>query len=171
MPDAGGKVGSITVTNKGGTQTLSRSGQATEVKDAGAAPTSPSVMDKGEIASVFGAALAAQKEFPVWLVFFKTDTTSLTKDSYGTLKEIAAEIKQRKSTDISITGHTDRLGTREANFALSVERALKIRDILVSQGIDPRFIETNGVGEEVPLVKTRDEVPEPQNRRAEVKVR
>lgn len=171
MPDSDGKVGSITVTSKAGTQTLSSSRQATEIKDASATPTTPFALEEGEIISIFGAALAAQKEFPVWRVYFKFSTKSLTKDSYDTLEEIVAAIQRSKSTDISITGHTDRVGTRQANYSLSVERALKIRDILVSEGIDPQFIDINGVGEEVPLVKTDDEVPEPQNRRAEIRVR
>ena len=171
MPDADGKVGSITVTNKDGLQTMSNPRQAVEVKDAHTAPTTPFLLQEGEITKVFGAALAAQKEFPVWQLFFDLNTTTLTKGSQGTLKEIIATIKDKKSTDVSIIGHTDRTGTREKNYALSVERAVKIRDILVSQGIDPQFIEVNGYGEEIPLIKTEDEVAEPRNRRAEVKVR
>jgi outer membrane protein OmpA-like peptidoglycan-associated protein len=50
-------------------------------------------------------------------------------------------------------------------------RAQKIRDILVSHGIDPQYIEVYGLGEDMPLVKTENGVPEPRNRRAEVKVR
>lgn len=171
MPDADGKVGTITVTNKAGTQTLSNLRQATEIKDADAAPTKPFVLEESEVKKTFGDALAAQKEFPVWLLFFELRSTVLTHESEEALKQIIATIKNRKSTDISVIGHTDRVGTRQKNYQLSIGRALKIRDILVSRGIDPQYIEVYGLGEDMPLVKTENGVSEPRNRRAEVKVR
>jgi outer membrane protein OmpA-like peptidoglycan-associated protein len=171
MPDADGKVGAITVTNKAGTQTLSNLRQATEIKDPDRAPMKPFVMEESEIKRTFGDALAAQKEFPVWLLFFELRSTALTHESHETLKEIIATINNKKSTDISLIGHTDRVGARQRNYALSVARALKIRDILVSHGIDPQYIGVNGLGEDMPLVKTEDGVSEPRNRRVEVKVR
>ena len=171
MPDADGKVGTITVTNKVGTQTLSNLRQATEIKSADTAPTTPFILEESEITKTFGDALAAQKVFPVWQLFFESRSTSLTHESHEALKEIIATIKDRKSTDITVIGHTDRVGTRQKNYALSMGRALKIRDILVSRGIDPQYIEVNALGEDMPLVKTEDGVPEPRNRRAELKVR
>ncbi len=171
MPDADGKVGAITVTNKAGTQTLSDLRQATEIKDADTAPVRPFVLEESDIKRTFGDALAAQKEFPVWLLFFEGRSTVLTHESYDTLKEIITTIKNKRSTDISIIGHTDRVGSRQKNYALSMARAQKIQDFMVSQGIDPQYIEVYGLGEDMPLVKTEDGVAEPRNRRAEVKVR
>jgi outer membrane protein OmpA-like peptidoglycan-associated protein len=172
IPDSDGKVGSITVSDKRGNQTiLSSARQATEIADAKATPTQPFGLKESEITDIFGAALSAQKEFPVWRVFFRSSTTLVVKESYATVKEMVAAIQNNRSTDISIIGHTDRVGTRQANYALSMERAAKIRDILVSEGINPEYIEIRGLGEDFPLVKTEDEVPEPQNRRVEVRVR
>jgi outer membrane protein OmpA-like peptidoglycan-associated protein len=171
IPDADGKVGSITVTNKNGSQTMSNPRQAVEVTGTHTAPTTPFLLQEGEITKVFGAALAVQKEYPVWQVFFELNTATLTKNSQETLKEIIATIKDKKSTDVSIIGHTDRVGTQKNNYALSIERAIQVRNILASQSIDPRFIEVNGYGEEIPLIKTEDEVAEPRNRRAEVRIR
>jgi outer membrane protein OmpA-like peptidoglycan-associated protein len=171
LPNPDGKPSSIIVTTKDGSQTLSTPRQATVVIGTSAAPSEPAPMEEGEIAKIFGPALAAQKEFPSWLLYFELNSTSLTRASQEAMKEIIATVKSLKSIDISVVGHTDRLGTRQKNYTLSVERAVKVRNILVSQGVDPRIIQANGYGEDMPLIQTEDEVPEPRNRRAEVKVR
>ena len=171
MPDGDGKVGSIVVANKDGSQTLSESRQAVEVNDSHTAPATSFLLEESEIARIFGPALAAQKEFPVWQIFFDRNSTSITKTSQQTLTEIIRAIKNNRSTDIAIAGYTDREGTEQKNYALSLDRAAHIRSILVSRGIDPKFIEINGYGEGMPLIKTEDKIPEPRNRRAEVRVR
>jgi outer membrane protein OmpA-like peptidoglycan-associated protein len=68
-------------------------------------------------------------------------------------------------------GHTDRVGTRENNFRLGLERAKLIQKLLISKGIDPNIISVASHGEDNPLVKTDDEVPEPRNRRVEIIIR
>ena len=171
LPNPDGKPSSIIVTNKDGSQTLSEPRQATVVNGADTAPTPPVPMEEAEIAQIFGPALAALKEFPSWRLYFELNSASLTKSSQEALKEIIATITNMKSVDVYIVGHTDRLGTRQKNYTLSVERAAKVRNILISHGVDPRSIVINGYGEDMPLVQTEDEVPEPRNRRAEVKVR
>jgi outer membrane protein OmpA-like peptidoglycan-associated protein len=171
LPNTDGKPSSIIVTNKDGSQTLSEPRQATVVKGTGTAPTAPVAMEEAEIERIFGPALASLKEFPSWRLYFELNSTSLTKASQEAMKEIIATIKKMKSVDIYIVGHTDRLGSRQKNYTLSVERAARVRTILLSQGVDARSIEINGYGEDMPLIPTEDEVPEPRNRRAEVKVR
>jgi outer membrane protein OmpA-like peptidoglycan-associated protein len=57
------------------------------------------------------------------------------------------------------------------NYKLGLDRAQEIRDLLVSQGIDPKVIEVTSHGEDNPLVKTEDDVPEPKNRRVEIVIR
>ena len=42
---------------------------------------------------------------------------------------------------------------------------------LASQGIEREFIEASSHGEDNPLIKTDDDVPEPRNRRVEIVVR
>ena len=171
LPNPDGKPSAIIVTTKDGSQTLSTPRQATVVKGTGTAPALPMPMEEAEITKIFGPALASLKEFPSWRLYFELNSTSLTKSSQEAMKEIIATIKNMKSVDIYIVGHTDRLGTKQKNYTLSVERAARVRTILLSQGVDARSIEINGYGEDMPLIPTEDEVPEPRNRRAEVKVR
>lgn len=87
------------------------------------------------------------------------------------LLKVQPTIQERQSTDISVVGHTDRVGTREYNYKLGLERAHLIRNRLVRLGVREDHIEIDSHGEDNPLVKTADEVRESRNRRVEVIVR
>ena len=172
MPDPDGKTGGIIVANKGGSQMLAKPREATKVKDANVAPSEPFLMEESEIQEIFGAALAAQPERPVrFLLYFRTGTTDLTEESERALREILETINVRPSPEISIIGHTDRLGQREQNYRLGLDRARRIKEVLISRGVPSAPIEIDSHGEDNPLVKTEDEIPEPRNRRVEVTVR
>lgn len=172
LPEPDGKAGRVVVSNKGGTQVLKDAGQCVEVPDAERAPMSPVSMSDEKIRENFGEALSALPPLPIhFILYFRTDTTELTEASRKLLAQVLPTTVERKSTDVSVVGHTDRMGTREYNCSLGMERALLIKKILVSLGIDPGFIEVASHGEGNPLVKTEDEVPEPRNRRVEVVVR
>jgi outer membrane protein OmpA-like peptidoglycan-associated protein len=172
MPDPDGRVGEIVVANKGGSQIVAKPRHATEVEDANVAPTAPFLLEESKIAEIFGAALAAQPDPPArYLLYFKTGSTDLTEESEKLLVEILETIEARRSTDISVVGHTDRVGSRQLNFRLGMDRADRIKKILVSKGVDSSIVEVDSHGEDSPLIKTEDEVPEPRNRRVEVTVR
>ena len=172
MPDPDGKTGQIAVTNQGGTRIVDQPGQATEVKDGLTAPAPPRPMDEKEIARLFGAALSAQPLRPViYILNFKTGGADLTEESIKKVPEIVATISERKSSDISVIGHSDTVGTKQKNYEISLNRAQKMKDLLISHGIAPRTIATESHGEDNPLIKTPDEVAEPRNRRVEVTIR
>ena len=82
-----------------------------------------------------------------------------------------AELRNRPSPDIVVIGHTDSVGSTEANDQLSLQRAERVKADLVRQGIPADGIRTAGRGEREPLVRTADNVDEPRNRRVEINVR
>lgn len=92
-------------------------------------------------------------------------------DSTEELDTVLREARARPGSEIVITGHTDRVGRREANDALSLQRAQAVRTLLIERGFDPARIEAIGRGEREPLIDTADEVDEPRNRRVEITVR
>ena len=172
MPDPDGKAGQMAVTNRGGTQIIDKPGQVTEVKDATTAPAAPRTMDPKEIARLFGAALSAQPAPPVtYILNFKAGGAVLTEESLSRISEIFATIAERKSLDISVVGHSDTVGAKQKNYEISLNRAQKVKEILVAKGVDPDAIATESHGEDNPLIKTPDEVAEPRNRRVEVTIR
>ncbi len=172
LPEADGSVGSVVVTSTAGSETLNAAGQATGVDAAGEKPVAPFVLPEEEIQKTFGAAIAAQPKLPeVFILYFETGGAVLTPDSASQLPDVVAAVKARPVPDISVVGHTDRVGTDAVNVPISIERANTVRDLLVKEGIDPAIIEVTSHGEENPLIPTADEVAEPRNRRVEVTVR
>jgi OOP family OmpA-OmpF porin len=78
---------------------------------------------------------------------------------------------------IKVLGYTDRLGSDQYNMALSEARAATIKNYLVSQGIPPEKITTNGLGKTAPVVACEQETRDAQlidclqpNRRFEIEV-
>jgi outer membrane protein OmpA-like peptidoglycan-associated protein len=172
LPDPDGHVGKITLSNKGGSQVLGEAGQAVMVKTQDIAPGPPYLLTENQIKELFGEALSAQPEPPLkFLLYFKTGTSDLTEESEKLLSEILNSIKARNSTDISIVGHTDRVGSRESNYRLALDRAKGIKNLFIHKGVQPDIIEVDSHGEDNPLVNTEDEVPEPRNRRVEAIIR
>jgi outer membrane protein OmpA-like peptidoglycan-associated protein len=170
--DPDGRTGEIVVANQGGSQLLARPGDATEVKDANTPPSAPFRVEAADIAKTFGPALAAQPPPPVlYLLYFRMGSADLVADSEKHITQILQNIRDRQSTDIRIVGHTDRVGKREGNYRLGLDRAQQIKGILVSRGVDPAFIEVESHGEDNPLIHSDNETPEPRNRRVEVTVK
>ena len=172
LPGADGKTGQILVSNKGGNQLLAEPKQATAIPSQTVSPSAPYKMTDEKIKTTYGEALNALPLSPIhFILYFKKGSTELTEESRKLLAEVLSTTLSRKSTDVSVVGHTDRIGTREDNYKLALERAELVKKILVSQGIDPEDIDVTSHGEDNPLIKTEDEVSEPRNRRVEVIVR
>ncbi len=175
LPDPDGKVGTVRVTTKGGSQTLDKPGQTAQVEDADGPSTDPKLLGDKEITSVFGPVLSAQPDlkgrFVSFVLHFDRDTTNLTQESRKILPEVVRTIKNRRSSEVYVAGHTDRVGEEDYNMALSSRRADTIRDFLVSTGVTPSTLFVSFHGESMPLVHTEDEVAEPRNRRVEVIIR
>lgn len=172
LPDAEGKIGQVHVSNQGGSQIIRESHMATGIESAGKPPRPPEKMDERELRETFGKALAVLPSPPIhFMLYFKTGTTELTDESRTLLSRVIPTIEERKSTDVSVVGHTDRVGCRQSNYHLGLKRALMMRETLISLGIAPQYIEVTSHGEDNPLVKTADNIPEAQNRRIEVVVR
>jgi outer membrane protein OmpA-like peptidoglycan-associated protein len=175
LPDPDDEGGAITVTTKGGSQIIDKPGYATEVKDANKPPTAPKSVEEKEIKDVFGPALTAQPDpagrFVSFILYFEHDTTKLTHESKNLLPEVLKTIKTLKSKEVYVVGHTDLVGTEAYNIELSSRRANYVRNLLVSSGIKSSALFVSYFGKARPLVPTKDEIPEPRNRRVEVIVR
>ncbi len=172
LPDSDGKTGQVLVSNKGGGQLLTQANQATAISAPNASPSTPFPMTDEDIRARYGEALGALPPSPVhFTLYFESNSTELTGESKKLLDEILSTTLSGKSTDVSVVGHTDRVGSRERNFRLGLERAAIIKQVLVSHGVAADYIDVTSHGEDNPLVKTDDNVPEPRNRRVEVVVR
>jgi outer membrane protein OmpA-like peptidoglycan-associated protein len=172
LPGPDGKTGQIEVYNKGGTQLIREPEKATEVHSATVAPSVPFTMNDEKIMDNFGDALSMLPSPPIhFILYFHSGTTVITEQSRKLLMEILPAVASRKTVCVCVVGHTDRQGTRQMNYQLGLDRALAIKQLLITKGIDPRVIEVTSHGEDNPLINTKDDVPEPRNRRVEVILR
>jgi outer membrane protein OmpA-like peptidoglycan-associated protein len=170
MPDQEGKTGALSVESGGQQAVLDQPYASARVTEPGRVAAG-SVTEQ-EARQAFGAALEAQPARPTsFILYFLEGRDELTADSRALLGRILDEIARRPAPEIVAIGHTDRVGAMPYNDALSLRRAERVRDELVTVGIAADRIRVAGRGEREPLVPTPDEVAEARNRRVEINVR
>ena len=103
-------------------------------------------------------------------VFFAFNKTTLTSSAKQIIAQAAQDYKSTGSATISLTGHTDTVGTPSYNEPLSERRAKAVQAELVRDGVAPSAVTTVGDGQNNLLVPTADGVREPRNRRVEIVV-
>jgi OmpA-OmpF porin, OOP family len=104
-------------------------------------------------------------------VNFATGSADLTADAIHTLDELGRALASKDLAEyrFRIEGHTDTVGSREYNQALSERRAAAVVDYVAHKyGVDPARLQAVGLGEDGLLVQTPSQTPEPRNRRVQV---
>lgn len=172
VPDPAGHVGAAEVHTAVGTQVLQKSGDMTRTQGASAAPSAPTTAEAAFLDSTFGEALAVEPPpAQTFTLLFENGSAVLRADSLGQLDEIATASHRRMAVRVSISGHTDAVGSDKLNDALARARAEEIKQQLLQRRVDPALISTSSHGKGNPLIPTPDGVAEPRNRRVVVIVR
>lgn len=110
------------------------------------------------------------KTFVLKNVFFDTGKSTLRKESFPALNELADALKSKPGMVIEIAGHTDNVGSPDANLKLSEDRAGAVRDYLVKNGIAAARVSAKGYGETQPVADNETAEGKQQNRRTEVRI-
>ncbi|MET0688443.1 MAG: peptidoglycan-associated lipoprotein Pal [Methyloceanibacter sp.] len=101
------------------------------------------------------------------VVRFEVDSSSLTGEAQGILRNQAVWLNQYPQYTVTIEGHADERGTREYNIALGARRATAVRGFLAQQGVSASRIRTISYGKERPIAVCDDISCWSQNRRAQ----
>ena len=129
-------------------------------------------LSAADVKNIFGDALSALPPPPrQFTLFFRFESDELTDQSQALIPQILGAAKEHVVQDVVVIGHTDTMGTQQANFELGLKRAMMVRNLLVKAGLDDSTIDVTSVGELDLLVRTPDETPEPRNRRVDIAVR
>ena len=125
-----------------------------------------------EFRKTFAAASdALPQRVETYKLYFVLSSEALTPESNEILQTVLDEVATRAAAEVIVTGHSDTLGTQEANIALSLRRAERVKELIVARGVDPKLITTLGKGKTDLEVVTGEAVDEVRNRRVEITVR
>jgi outer membrane protein OmpA-like peptidoglycan-associated protein len=168
LPSANGEAGAVVVSTAGIEHLLNKPYASLDVMHNGTAietTRSPSEVD-----ARYGLLLQAQPPRPqsFQLYFVNGSDRQLTVESAHVLASLQAYLQSRPSPEVTVIGHTDRTGQAAGNDALSLKRALSVRELIHKAGIATDNIPALGRGAREPLV-TGDQ--EHLNRRVEIHVR
>ena len=103
-----------------------------------------------------------------YMVFFDFNKSDLTPQAVTIVGQAAANAGPAKVTRLTVTGHTDTVGSDAYNMRLSRRRAEAVAAQLEKDGIPSSEIEIVAKGKRDLLVPTADGVKEPQNRRVQI---
>jgi outer membrane protein OmpA-like peptidoglycan-associated protein len=101
-------------------------------------------------------------------VLFETGRADLRAGSVADLDQLARFLAKYPDRTVTIEGHTDSVGGEDYNVGLSHRRAESVRSYLLRQGIDTTRIQTQGMGESVPVASNDTAGGRQQNRRVEI---
>lgn len=172
LPDPDGNVGKVIVATEAGEVEINEEREATTVKGDKKLPAVPAILSEAKVEKEFGKVLAVLPQPPQhFILYFKIESIQLTWKSKKVMPDIFEVVDEKESEHISVIGHADTAGNAQYNLRLSRRRAAAVKKMLVAGGVSSKYITSTSHGENNPLVKTADNVPEPRNRRVEVVVR
>jgi OmpA-OmpF porin, OOP family len=103
-------------------------------------------------------------------LIFSQGKAYIEPQSYQELDEVVSMMKDNERIIIQLEGHTDHVGSAEANFKLSEKRVEAVKKYFVSKGISKNRVKTKAFGGSQPL--THEMTPEARNlnRRVEMRI-
>ena len=106
--------------------------------------------------------------FVTLYVNFDTGKSTINPDSAETLDAAAAALKTAGELRVEVAGHTDNIGTPEANLKLSQDRAQAVMAALTARGVKAERLTAKGYGQTAPVADNRTEDGRAKNRRVEL---
>lgn len=103
-------------------------------------------------------------------VCFSFNSSSLNTDTKQSLDQIVSKLESLPDYTITLSGHTDNVGSDTYNYKLSESRAIAVRNYLVSKNVDSTKITIEFHGEQDPMIANDSEENRAMNRRVEVLV-
>jgi len=103
-------------------------------------------------------------------VLFDFDKAILKTEGKNKLDDLANKVRGINLEVVIAIGHTDSVGSDAYNQKLSVRRAESVKAYLVSKGVEPNRIYTEGKGEKQPVASNKTKDGRQKNRRVEIEV-
>lgn len=101
-------------------------------------------------------------------VLFDFGKYNLKPDTKITIAKLAGIIQSHPGLHLAIEGHTDNIGSDEANMKLSQQRADTVREFLTQQGLAADTVTAVGMGKADPVADNSTNEGRQKNRRVEI---
>ncbi|MGN8276804.1 OmpA family protein [Pseudomonas sp. SMV71] len=101
-------------------------------------------------------------------VLFDFDQSDLTAEARSQLDGLMSKLSHANVVSIRVVGHTDSVGTDAYNQRLSERRASSVVEYLLTQGLAPDKLTSEGKGESEPVADNTTDEGRAQNRRVEL---
>ena len=134
------------------------------------------IYQEGSVSDIYGSdtyllePIVPKKEWILKNMYFATNKTEILPMSEESLKTLYDFLKENPRVRIKIIGHTDSVGTDQANQKLSEGRAASVKNEMVKRGIKAERIQTEGRGESEPIDTNDTEEGRQNNRRVVIQV-
>ncbi|RTL18443.1 MAG: OmpA family protein [Burkholderiales bacterium] len=102
--------------------------------------------------------------------FFDFDKATLKPEATAKLDDLVSKTKGINLEVIIAVGHTDSVGSDAYNQKLSIRRSEAVKAYLVSKGIEPNRVYTEGKGAKQPVADNKTGEGRAKNRRTEIEV-
>jgi peptidoglycan-associated lipoprotein len=89
----------------------------------------------------------------------------------ASLKALAEFLQQHDDRQLVIAGYADERGTEAYNLTLGEKRAIAVKELLESQGVKAKQLETTSFGKDKPVCKSHKPTCWKKNRRAHLAVK
>jgi len=107
------------------------------------------------------------------LIYFEFNDAKFKPDPQtgSSIAPFKAWLDKYPASMLSVSGHTDLVGTPDYNRELGMKRARVVTDYLVSQGINASRIKTESLGETKPAAGYITSEERAKNRRTEITIK
>jgi OmpA-OmpF porin, OOP family len=103
-------------------------------------------------------------------VTFDFDKANVRPEGRAKLDDLANKVKSINLEVVIAIGHADEIGGHAYNDKLSVRRAEAVKAYLVSKGVEPNRVYTEGKGKRQPIASNKTKEGRAKNRRVEIEV-
>lgn len=103
-------------------------------------------------------------------VLFAFNQSELTPTAKSQLDSIMGKLEDADVVSIKVVGFTDSVGSDAYNQALSQRRASSVAEYLLSQGVAPNKLTSEGIGESQPVADNETDEGRAKNRRVELHI-